>query len=79
MGLKMRNIYEEIGQIIYANLLTIDDIKGKEAEVLEIVREVQVEGLKEMVRMMENNENGWFTVPEINNRKLIADRVKALK
>ena len=75
----MRNIYEEIGQIIYANLLTSDDIKGKEAEVLEIVREVKVEVLKEMVRMMENNENGWFTVPEINNRKLIADRVKALK
>lgn len=75
----MRNIYEEIGQIIYANLLTTDDIKGKEAEVLEIVREAQVDGLKEMIRLMENNEGGYFTDPVLFTRKLIAERVKALK
>jgi len=75
----MKNIYEEIGQIIYSNLLTTEDIKGKEAEVLEIVREAQVDGLKEMIRLMENHEGGYFTDPVIFTRELIAKRVKALK
>lgn len=79
MEINMSNIYEEIGQIIFAGLLTIDDIKGKEAAVLEIVREAQVDGLKEMVRMFECDEGGKFTGPQIFTRELIAERVKALK
>lgn len=75
----MKNIYEEIGQIIFDGLLTIEDIKGKEAEVLEIVREAQVDGLKEMVRLFECHEGGKFTEPERHIRTLIAERVKALK
>lgn len=72
-------IYNIILQLIFKNKITIEEVNGNEAEIVNIVNKAQVEGLKRFVAIMSNNVGGaCLTEAEEVANDYIVEEIKKL-
>lgn len=71
-------IFNTIQQLIASNLITVEEMKGKEHLVIEIVKNAEAEGLREMFRTIENNEQFCVSNAIETTQNSIVRQIKAL-